>query len=97
MTRARRRKARTMTADAEWLRRREDVLAVWRGDDLADCAEFWQREPDVRAELRADEPGPYSHLLATDIPHPDIEAEIKARRDQLVARRLDWLAKAGYR
>ena len=99
MTRARRRQSRQLTEAAEWARRRDDVLAYNAGDALAECTQFWEREPDVPDELRPVEGGPsrYWHILATDIPHPEIEAERRAQWLDLKARRMAWLREKGYR
>lgn len=87
MSRARRRKARTHTGDAEWQRRRDYLMAYNPGDHLLECAEFWAREPGVPDELRAD-PYRWRHLLAP----PDVAVDILERRAALLEARRAWLA-----
>ena len=92
MTRARRRKARSHTADAEWLRRRDYVISSHAADALVECREFWQNEPDVPADLRED-PLSWRHLLAPE----QLRSEIVERREALLAARRAWLAEHGDR
>ena len=80
------------TTDTEWLRRRDYVLAYWRGDDLLECNEFWRREPDVPVGLRTD-PLRWRDLLAP----PDLAAKMRAERLGLLEARRAWLEGHGYR
>jgi hypothetical protein len=52
-----------MTADAEWNRRRDLVIAGHPGDHLLEAAEYWANEPGVPASLRED-PYRWRDLLA---------------------------------
>lgn len=87
---------RRNTAEGAWLRRREHDIGGHPGDDLAESSEFWANEPDVSDELRSILTR-YRVLLATDVPHPEIEAERRAQWADLKARRLAWLVEHGYR
>ena len=90
MTRARRRQQRQHTADAEWLRRREAVLAGHPGDHLLEATEFWASEPDVPADLRRD-PYRWRDVLAP----PDVAEQTRAKRTDLLERRMVWLEANG--
>jgi len=92
MSRAKRRRTRTMTESGEWARRRDYVLRHWAGDELLECGEFWASEPDVPDELRSD-PDRWRHLLAP----PDVAAAIIARRAEMLAARRAWLVEHDYR
>ena len=92
MTRARRRQSRTMTADAEWQRRRAYVMAGHSGDDLLQSSEFWKHEPGVPDDLRTD-PYHWRDLLAP----PDVAADIRAKRAALLDARRAWLIEQGIR
>ena len=96
MSRVRRRQYRRNTAEGAWLRRRDYVIATHAGDNLAESTEFWASEPDVPADLRSGLTR-YRVLLATDIPHPEIEAERRAEWEDLKARRMAWLREQGIR
>ena len=92
MTRARRRKARIQTEDAEWQRRREYILRWWPGDSLAECLRFWQREPGIPDALHSKKTR-YRVLTVTG--NAAVEAERRAECDDLKARPMAWLRERG--
>jgi hypothetical protein len=80
--RQRAKRVQAETEDRSWPSRR-DYLVRWNAaDTLLECSEFGQREPDVPDELRSD-PDRWRDLLAP----PDVAADIRARRADLLERR----------